>query len=237
VSWTQKILAAALLCFFISLSSAQVPGKFLDGVKDYAVKHNPDWAAAEIIVTVKGGQSFFNKYADDPKVKFKIAENFTLTKITPNLVLPVVALKGDEELGRGYVSLKIEVQEDVVVAKEKILKGQTISDEQLKLENKEVALYPNKYFLKTDKVKDKAAAALIPAGTIILEWMVKEKPDVARGQTVRILARAEGVEVWSSGVALAEGRVGDSIKVKRSDSRNKIEGKILSNEIVEVQLP
>jgi flagella basal body P-ring formation protein FlgA len=237
VSRPRKILAAALLCFLISLSSAQAPSKFLDGVKDYAVKHNPDWAESEVLITVKSGQSFFDKYAGDPKVKFKIAENFTLTKVTSNLILPVVAFEGDEELARSYVGFRIEVLQNVVVAREKILKGQIISEEQLAMGKKEVALYPNKYFLKTDKVKDKAAAALIPAGTILLEWMVKDKPDISRGQTVRILARAEGVEVWSSGVAVTEGRVGESIKVKRPDSKNKIEGKILSNEIVEVQLP
>jgi len=232
-----RILAVALLVFVVCLSGAEVPEKFLVTVKDYAVKYNPDWSAAELTVTVKSGQAIFDKYTGDPKVKFKIAENFNLSKVTSNLILPVVAFKGDEELERSYVSLRIEVRQIVVVAKEKILKGQAISEDQLRLEKKDVGLYPLKYYVGLDKVKDKAAAALIPAGTIILEWMVKEKPDIAKGQTVRLLARAEGVEVWSSGVAVTEGRVGESIKVKRPDSKNKIEGKILSNEIVEVQLP
>lgn len=232
-----NILVAVLLCSLVSLSLAQAPSKFLEDVKTYAVKHNPDWLAAELTVKVKGGQAFFEKYAGVPKVKFKIAENFNLTKVTSNLILPVVAEAGDEELGRSYVSFKIEVQQDVVVAKEKILKGQTIGEEKVRLEKKDVGLYPLKYYVNLDKVKDKAAAALIPAGTIILEWMIKERPDIIKGQTVRLLARAEGIEVWSSGVAVTEGRVGESIKVKRPDSKNKIEGKIISNEIVEVQLP
>lgn len=225
------------MILLVSLAQAEVPAQFLDSIKDQVIKQNPDWAEGEVAVKVKSGQGLFEKYAGDPKVKFQIAENYHLTKITPNLILPVVALTEHKELERAYVNFQIEVLQNVVVAKEKIGKGQLISEDKLVLEKKEVGLYPHKYFLKTEKVKDKAAAALIPAGTVILEWMVKDKPDVSRGQTVRILARSQGVEVWSLGVALGEGRIGENIKVKREGTKQKLEGKILSNEIVEVILP
>lgn len=230
-------IALMALSLLVSAGLAEVPSAFNEAVKQFIEKKGADWADGEIQVKLKSGDSFFSKFADDKEVKYRISEGYALSKLTPNLVLPVEAYKGEETLDKAYVSVKIEVLKQVLVAKNKIQKKKTIALEDITIETKDVALYPNKYFEDETELIGKMSNALIPKGSVILEWMVKEKPAVNKGDKIRLLAREGGVEVWASGVALEDGQIGEEINVRRSGSREKLDGKILSSEIIEVRVP
>lgn len=214
----------------------EVPDQVKGLIKEYLVKQNPEWEAAEMEVVVQGGDEFFGNYAPRKNVKFYVPEGYNLTKVTPRLILPVAAYAGSEELGRAYLTVRVEVYKNVLVAKNKIIKKQAIKESDLDLMLREVSLYPHKYFSDREMIVGKVAGVNIPKGAVLLEWMVKENPVVARGSQVKILARTGDITVWSEGMALEDGQVGETIAVRRIDNKSKFEAVVLSPEIVEVKL-
>ena len=59
---------------------------------------------------------------------------------------------------------------------------------------------------------------------------------IHRGQQVVLLARAGGIEVRMAGVALADGRASESIRVQNVSSQRIVEGIVRSDSIVETPL-
>ena len=78
-----------------------------------------------------------------------------------------------------------------------------------------------------------AKIKLLP-NTIVLQRFVEIPFAIKRGQLVRIVAEKNGIYVETTGRALQNGRIGDTIKVKNIYSRKVIEGKVKDEETVVV---
>ena len=78
-----------------------------------------------------------------------------------------------------------------------------------------------------------AKVKLLP-NTIVLQRFVEIPFAIKRGQLVRIVAEKNGIYVETTGRALQNGRIGDTIKVKNIYSRKVIEGKVKDEETVVV---
>ena len=224
-----------MLGFGIS-ARADVLDKAKDAVKEYVLNQNADWEGGNVVVTIKGADKFFEKFSADNNVKFKVPENYRLTKITSNLILPIVALSNGREAGKVTAIIKIEVYMDVVVANRQINKKENISDEDLDLKTREVSLYPPRYFISKDEITGKIASSSIQKGTILLEWMVKDQPVVSKGNQIKILARGENIAVETAGTALSDGQLNDLIFVRRDNGKEQFKAKVISADTVEVKL-
>ncbi|NNE63328.1 MAG: flagellar basal body P-ring formation protein FlgA, partial [Gammaproteobacteria bacterium] len=66
--------------------------------------------------------------------------------------------------------------------------------------------------------------------------MVEKPRIISRGQRVTILARVGGMEVRTSGKALAHGAAGERIAVQNIKSRQKLEGTVLASGEVKIDL-
>ena len=226
----RRFLVFLALIGLMALASAHTPE---DAVRDYVLKYNPDWEGAELKFTLKGGEDLSKKY---PGAEFSVPEDFQITKITPKLVLPIRAVKEGVELGRKVVYVKVEVYQEVVVAKNKIGKKQTVAAEDLKLAEREVSLLPARYFKDTEGIIGKMSKSFIPAGSVIMDWMVSDVPDIAKGEKIKIMVSAPNLVVSAQGYALQDGRIGDKIKVRREDSRSEFEAVVSAQGEVEVKL-
>ena len=86
---------------------------------------------------------------------------------------------------------------------------------------------------KGDINKVVAKVKLLP-GTIVLKRFVEVPFAVKRGELVRIIAEKNGIYVETTGRALQNGHIGDTIKVKNVYSRKVIEGKVKDEKTVVV---
>lgn len=205
-------------------------------VKDYVLSHNAQWDGGNIVVTIKGGDKFFEKFANDDKVKFVVPEEYELTKITPNLILPIAAVSNGHEIDRITAMVRIEVYKDVLVSSSKIDKKDIIGEDDVELKTKDVSFYPPNYFTSKDQAVGKMANTLIQKGIVLVNWMVKDEPVVTKGSQVRIIVRSDNILIESQGTAMSDGQLDDVIAVRRLDSREQIQAKVLSPDTVEVQL-
>ncbi|HTY13739.1 MAG TPA: flagellar basal body P-ring formation chaperone FlgA [Candidatus Omnitrophota bacterium] len=234
-----KILlsVAVLTLWGLSLAAgADVLDRAKSAIGDYALKHNPDWRDCRIVVSIRGGDRFFDNYANDEYSKIVVPSDYRLTKVTSSLFVPIAAMSGEKELSRTMVIARIEVYKDVVVSTAVIPRGKEISADDLDIKTQDISAYQGKCFASADEVAGKITKSLVQKNSVILDWMVKDEPLVSRGSPVKIRAAGENVLVEADGTALEDGMLGDLIPVRRDDSREELKAKVTGPNVVEVKI-
>ncbi|MBI5699508.1 flagellar basal body P-ring formation protein FlgA [Candidatus Saganbacteria bacterium] len=230
-----RLLLAAVIIFSLGVGAlAQTTDKIADAVLRFAVSNHPEWKGAELKVSLNGAESLNRKYPEQ-EISFTVPADFKLTRVTPRMTLPIAVIKDGEEIERGAVTARIEVFHEVVTAGRKLLKNQRLQPEDIIMQKMEVSLYPDKYFVDKNRVIGKISTTLVPQGAMLLSWMVKAQPVVARGETVRIINRSEGLLVEAQGEALQDGQIGDLIKVRRKNVKQSFEAQVIGAGAVEVK--
>jgi flagella basal body P-ring formation protein FlgA len=123
-----------------------------------------------------------------------------------------------------------------VAAARQIKRGETVAAEMLKLERRDVALLPEKYFVETATLVGQETKIGVPANSTLFAWMVGAPPLVRRGSQVLIAVTAPGIAVKARGEALEDGSTDQEIKVKRLDSGKILKAKIKTADEVEVKI-
>jgi len=116
-----------------------------------------------------------------------------------------------------------------------IYPGQVISDASLsekKFYIKKQAI--NLYVTDINQVLDKIAKRTLVAGKPIATSAIAEPVVVERGQSVKLVFRADGLVISCVGVSLQSGSVGDIIKLRNADSGVTVSGKVMADGHVEI---
>jgi flagellar basal body P-ring formation protein FlgA len=135
-----------------------------------------------------------------------------------------------------YTNVRVETQAPVLVALKPLLRDDELTAAEFRLETRRVPGLLSAYVtdltaLKGQRLRRPLAAdealsfdALVPANLI------------HRGQTVVLLAHAGALEVRMNGVALADGRASERIRVQNTSSQRVVEGIVRSDTVVEAPL-
>jgi flagella basal body P-ring formation protein FlgA len=207
-------------------------------IEDYVIATYPDWAGLEIRITFKYADRLFEGLrALEGEVEFKIAEVYTNLKPVGNVIFPIEVSAG-EESRKVFVRAKVEVFKKVVVAARHIKRGTMISLDDVKLEERDIAMFPQSYYADLEGVLLKETKTSVPRNSTIFEWMIKEIPLVRRGDEVTILVKGPNLLVRTTGMALEDGYEGKWLKVKVAgkDAKDSLEGRLISSNEVEVIL-
>ncbi|MDD5593677.1 MAG: flagellar basal body P-ring formation chaperone FlgA, partial [Candidatus Margulisbacteria bacterium] len=210
--------------------------KVTDTIKNYIVAKYPDWSKDEIRLTYKTAENIFSEMTALPKdSQLSVIEVYTDFKPVGSVVFPIRAVAGGMDR-KFMIRAKVDVVKKVAAAARLIKKGRSIESADLKIEERDVALLPQKYFLSAEPLVSKEAKISIPGNSTIFEWMVGEVPLVRRGAPVTLIVTAPGLAVKTKAQAQEDGVLGSEIKVKRADSNKIVAGKIISAGEVEVKL-
>jgi flagella basal body P-ring formation protein FlgA len=107
---------------------------------------------------------------------------------------------------------------EIVVPRRAIAQGETITPRDLVMRHVTMAeLRPDAALVAEDLVGQEAARPL-PAGRALRTRDVTSPPLVRRGEPVRIVYAAAGLEIITAGVALGQGRVGEIVQVQNAAS-------------------
>lgn len=151
----------------------------------------------------------------------------------------VVVLAEISWQGKLYQSLalpvRIGLKTEVLVASGKIAKGQVLTEKDFALKVVETA------GLGRDVLRDPGLAVgretKVPlySGTLIAQWMIRERPNVHRGDTVTLVATCESVELKLPAVTQQDAYLGDKIKVKALSGKVLV-GQLVRDSVVQVSL-
>lgn len=131
------------------------------------------------------------------------------------------------------VQAKITVYLPVVVARQAIAKGETISAAMLT--TRETAMQQNKLGFVTDAadVLGMQAKRRINAGQPVSRHLLAAQLLVEKGHEVIIQVQKAGFTASTKGVALADGRLGERIKVRNLSSGKELDAEVIASATVQ----
>jgi flagellar basal body P-ring formation protein FlgA len=235
----KKILIGITALFIlagISLAMDNPEQRVTAVLKNYVVAKYPAWDRDEINLTFKQAEHVFSAlrpYSEQATIE--VLETMPDFKPVGNVIFPLLVSDGENE-EKVLLRTKVEVFRPIVAAARLIKRGENLTAELLKLERRDVALLPDKYFVETTKLLSQEALIGIPANSTLFAWMIGAPPLVKRGGPVMIAVIAPGLAVKARGEALEDGTVDQEIKVKRLDSGKVLKARVKSESEVEVKL-
>ena len=134
------------------------------------------------------------------------------------------------------VAVTIRLFRPVVVAERRLVRDEVITDEDLRLERREVTVSVGNYFTDTADLVGKRATRTIAAGTVLTDVMLARPLAVRRNDYVTLVARHGAVRVRTKCIVLKDACVGDSVDVMNKDSKKIIRARVVAPNLVELIL-
>jgi len=241
INVTNSKIILLVICLIVTLFNSawaldNPEAKVTRVIEEYIVAANPDFTGKEIKVTFKFADKTFARLREyDEDINLKIVDVYQDFRPVGNVIFPIEVSRG-ETSKKFFIRTKVEVFKKIVVANNKIKRGKVINEDDLVLEKRDIAMLPQKYFEEPLLVANNEAKTTISRNGTIFEWMIKKVPLVHRGDEVAINVVGSDLLVKSAGVILMDGYLGESVKVKRKNSKKTVEGVLVSADVVEVNL-
>ncbi len=135
-----------------------------------------------------------------------------------------------------HVPVTISVYKKVLVASRQLQKGTLLTESDIELKTIDLARLHYGFFEKVKQGAGKKLKRRILAGAVFTPGMLKNPQLIRRGQQITIMAQSGRMMVRMKGKALANGAIGERIKVLNVKSRKKLEGVITPSGEVNVDI-
>jgi len=135
-----------------------------------------------------------------------------------------------------HVPVTISVYKNVLVASRQLQKGRVLTEADIKMKKMDMAKLRHGFFEELKLGTGKKLKRRILAEAVLTPAMLKNPQLIRRGQQITIMAQSGRMTVRMEGKALANGAVGERIKVMNIKSSKKLEGVITSSGAVKVDI-
>ncbi len=135
-----------------------------------------------------------------------------------------------------YVPVRISAPRPVVILTRPVPRGTALSAQDIDVELREVGGLGSGYFEDPSAVLGKVLTRPGSPGQVLVPTQITGAVAVKRGQQVTLLANSGGILVRMEGTAMADGSIGDRLKVKNNSSARVVEGTVLDDGSVEIGL-
>ncbi len=125
-----------------------------------------------------------------------------------------------------YVTATIAITTEVAVAARSLKRGQQLQEGDIRMVSRNISQLSSGFIREKDRLPGKELKRALNPGEVIRLAHITEPTVINRGDEVAIEARFGAVAVASSGVALTDGRVGQQIRVRNSDSERIIKARV-----------
>ncbi len=143
----------------------------------------------------------------------------------------------DGELWRTqWTTWAVAAWEDVPVLIVRVNKGQKITHDMLQLERRKRAQGASSRPLSFRTLQDAVAAKELAPGDPIYARDVTRETVVTKGHRVQIKVQAGRVFATTAGVALSDGRIGDTVRVRPDSSGRELTGTVVARNRIRVEL-
>ena len=133
-----------------------------------------------------------------------------------------------------YVPVRVIGTSTVVIAAHTIVAGSVLTDKDLSVEQRDLPELPPGYMDDPSVVVGLTAGRPISSGAVITNQFLLAAKAVQRGQTVTLMADADGMSVRMAGRALSDGLLNQRVRVVNLSSGRIVEGVARSEQVVEI---
>jgi flagellar basal body P-ring formation protein FlgA len=135
-----------------------------------------------------------------------------------------------------YTSVNVESQAPVLVARRALARNAEITAADFQLESRRVPGIISAYVTDPGALSGQRLSRPVAAGEPLSLESLAPANLIHRGQQVVLLAHSGTLEVRMNGIALADGRASDHIRVQNVSSQRVVEGVVRSDTVVEAPL-
>ncbi len=201
---------------------------------------------------------FLNEKFADKKVEYLVDLK---TKLDENLIQgrdEIYVIQKSGSGYKGYQTFKIKVCsngdckemlvqafvrtfEDVLLAKKDLKRGEIMeSNEKIfdsfLIEKVETTFLRDNFVSDARVILGKKVKKLIKRGEVIFETYFEDLPLIKAGERVRVIAKIGNVKVETFGIAKADGKLNDFIRVLNPTSGKLFDAKVVNRGVVEVEI-
>lgn len=183
--------------------------------------------------------SFLMKFPDvnfkssNIKAKFDYVENIN----SSIQKLDVLFFDNNDLIRKIEIPFKIKIQKEVVVTNRDIPPNSILKEDDLITVSRDVEDF-NQILSEINQAVGKLTNRRISKGDIIRKNDLQQPQIVKRGQNVNIEVISGSVKIYSTGVSLQDGSVGDKVRVRRENDNTKstIEATVVGENLVQINL-
>jgi flagellar basal body P-ring formation protein FlgA len=129
--------------------------------------------------------------------------------------------------------LTVDARTEMVVANRQLLAGTVLTEDDLSLQQREVAQAAGLHVSAIEDVVGMKLRSMVRSGAPVKSNQLQKVPVINNGQLVTIVAESAGFRMKVTGRAKGSGGVGDIIKVENLNSRKQFPARIVDSTTVE----
>lgn len=129
--------------------------------------------------------------------------------------------------------LTVDARTEMVVANRQLLAGTVLTEDDLSLQQREVAQAAGLHVSAIEDVVGMKLRSMVRSGAPVKSNQMQKVPVINNGQLVTIVAESAGFRMTVTGRAKGSGGVGDIIKVENLNSRKQFPARIVDSTTVE----
>lgn len=134
------------------------------------------------------------------------------------------------------VTFFVSVDLSVLTATRKIKRGEELGDKNVELTTQRINRDWRKYLTSFDELNKMISVQLLSAGDPITNNLIRVKPDMSRGDDIKVQIISGDILVEANGKAIKDGAIGDEVYVAISKTGKRMYGEVISPTTVKVDL-
>jgi flagella basal body P-ring formation protein FlgA len=178
---------------------------------------------AEIVLVRASGQVSFGDDGTVPELRAEPLDRGTVGEVA----IRIKVLRGDRELARSLVVLRVRRFAQVVTLGVDLHHGQPVGAGDVGLQRIELTPATQEAFRSLDEAVGRVVMRDLTAGQVLTPGVAQAAADVRPGQAVTLVFRSGTVELSAPGEALSDGHVGEIVTVRRLADDRRMRTQIL----------
>ncbi|MBX2989603.1 MAG: flagellar basal body P-ring formation protein FlgA [Bacteroidetes bacterium] len=164
---------------------------------------------------------------------FRVADKGSML-LRKNVLLPIEVVQNGRVEHTFLVSVKIRRFGKVMIASDKIEKGQSGDSIAARREEVETTMLSEDVITDPKKLVGKRAKRIINAGSVLTESMFEGIPTITQGSPVTLSVKSNSIVIGVQAIAREDGAKGDIIKVQKTGSGNRFTARVVDEKNVEL---
>lgn len=165
------------------------------------------------------------------KFDYKINEQSSIQKLF------ILFYEDNDLIRKIEIPFKIKIQTEVVVANRDIPPNSVISENDLVTISRDIDDI-DQIITELHQAVGKLAIRRISKGEVVKKNDLQQVKVIKRGQNVNVEVISGNVKIYTTGIAIQDGGVGDVIRLRREidNTKTTIEGKVVNENLVQIIL-
>lgn len=135
-----------------------------------------------------------------------------------------------------FLPTRVKLLQPVVVASRPLARGQRLGKDDLALEKRDLGTLRGKTIQNPTQVLGYLMRRGVPAGRALHTALLEAPVLVERGRRVRMAVQAQSIDITMTGVALEDGALGETVRVRNPASSRVVEGVVVGPAQVRLEL-